>query len=479
MKRLGIWLIIFNLLVVAGSAQTKRDPRAVGLAGAYGTVADGIFAVGYNPALIAIQQDKPFMLQLVGFDFGLVNNYISIANLNSISGDTLTDHEKDVILRNLDESGGLRLFTDVHLPIPVLNYASGNMALTSNMVVLGDITIPTGIMSLLLNGNPIAEDLDMTLEMDLLGVNEFGFSFAIPGQDMAWGMTAKYLQGLFYFGIDNDSSYSSLVTDSTAVHGEGVYFFRQGIGGSGIGLDIGFTTNDINGWRIGVSLINAVGRIHWNRPGFIKNLMAGGDNIYGNKDDLFHLNWSGTPLNDSMAVRYEYYIDTLNVGSLSNDSLFYSNPTDEQVIYNLDEDGNLKKFSTRYPALFRFSVAKRWPDVLVTSDFVTGFQDKFFSRNRWRWAIGAELLRNPTLPVRFGFSWAGSDFKELGMGFGIHKGPVIFDLGLAFRNGIWVHTMKGVNLSLGVTITSFKSRKSEAPPAEETPVVPIVPEGRF
>ena len=70
-------------------SQSKRDPRSVAMAGAYSTIADGIFAVGYNPAMLAYQQDKPFMLQLFGLDFGIVGNWLSLSNLNAISGDTL------------------------------------------------------------------------------------------------------------------------------------------------------------------------------------------------------------------------------------------------------------------------------------------------------------------------------------------------------------------------------------------------------
>ncbi|MFH1852718.1 MAG: DUF5723 family protein [Candidatus Neomarinimicrobiota bacterium] len=473
MKRYLIRLaMVGGLILAACFGQTKRDARAVGLAGSYGTVADGIFAVGYNPALLALQQDKPFMLQLVGLDYGLVSNYISLANLNALSGDTLSTDEKDLILNNLDKSGGLRIFTDLHLPLPLLNYASGNMALTSNTIIVGDLIIPTGILSLLLNGNPVGEDLDMTLKFDLLGVTEYGFSFAIPSDDFAWGMTIKYLQGLFYFGLDPEFSNATLVTDTTALYGSGTYYFRQGIGGSGLGLDLGFVTQEIAGWRIGVSMINALGTISWNKPSLIKDLMSGGDNIYGTRDDLFHIVWAGTALNDSMAVSYEYTIDTLNAQTMSQGDIFYSNPPDEQVVYDLTEDGKLRQFTTRYPALFRFSVSKRFPDLLVVSDLVAGFEDRFFARDRWRWSIGTEILRNPTVPIRFGFSWAGGDFKRLGMGIGIHKGPVIFDFGLAFKNGVWIHTMKGLDLSLGVTLTSFRGRKDKTPEPAEEPVVP-------
>ena len=90
------WIFLFIALTVSGLfSQTKRDPRAVSLAGSYTTIADGIFSVGYNPALLAYQQEKPFMLQLAGFDFGVVGNYLSLSNLYNLSGDTLSNIEKD------------------------------------------------------------------------------------------------------------------------------------------------------------------------------------------------------------------------------------------------------------------------------------------------------------------------------------------------------------------------------------------------
>ena len=49
-------IFIFLILSISLSAQTKRDPRVVGMAGAYTTIADGIFSVGYNPGLIGLQQ---------------------------------------------------------------------------------------------------------------------------------------------------------------------------------------------------------------------------------------------------------------------------------------------------------------------------------------------------------------------------------------------------------------------------------------
>ena len=48
------------------------------------------------------------------------------------------------------------------------------------------------------------------------------------------------------------------------------------------------------------------------------------------------------------------------------------------------------------------------------------------------------------------------------MGFGYRKGPVIWDFGFAFRNGTWLHTMKGFNLSTGITLTSLGGWKTSS-----------------
>ena len=74
-------LTIFLLINLGLNAQSKRDPRVVGMAGAYTTIADGIFSVGYNPGLIGLQQNNPFMVQGFQLDFGILGNFFSIENI--------------------------------------------------------------------------------------------------------------------------------------------------------------------------------------------------------------------------------------------------------------------------------------------------------------------------------------------------------------------------------------------------------------
>ena len=212
------------------------------------------------------------------------------------------------------------------------------MALTSNILYMSSYALPAGMARLMLEGNADNPDVDMTLGLEIMSVHELGFSFAVPFESYAVGFTLKYLQGLFYMGIDPDSSSANLITTPRAVYGSGSYYLRQGFGGAGYGLDIGIATKEFNGYRFGVSLINAIGSIGWNKPSFIKDIID------------YPLKWNGEQLSDSVAVLYTYKIDSLRADNLSSETIFTSS---SKVVKNLDEDGKVKQFNIRYPAILR------------------------------------------------------------------------------------------------------------------------------
>ena len=240
-------IFIFLILFISLSAQTKRDPRVVGMAGAYTTIADGIFSVGYNPGLIGLQQNRPFMVQGFQLDFGILGNFFSIENIAQYSGDTLYTKEKNALFKQLEDADGMSFFMDTHMPIPLLNISKGNKAFSANNIILQNYRLPIGLLELMFYGNGQKADLDIEFNYEILGMNEYGFSFGIPFKSMSWGVTAKYMQGLFYLGVDEDSSSSNIITDDLGIYGSGRYIIRQGVGGSGFGFDIGVVSRPYNG----------------------------------------------------------------------------------------------------------------------------------------------------------------------------------------------------------------------------------------
>jgi hypothetical protein len=429
------------------------------MGGAMTSLAEGIHAVGYNPANLAFST-KDFSLNLGGFTYALENNLLSIEKYNLFSGadfvDTLhSDYvDKQEFLNDVPDDG-LRIRTILHFPIPGINWTRGITAFSSEVLVFGDLGLPKGLFQLIMEGNIVGDSLDLSLNEQLQAAAEWGFSFAIPAGDAAFGFTLKYLQGLFHIGVDPDSSSGYFLTDTTGFEGEGRYLIKQAIGGGGFGLDIGFATREVNGYRLGISLINAIGKIHWLGPSLTKDLLGGA--IQGlmpwRENEYYLYTYSVREVTagkflqdmpmDSLFQNDQYTVIETETGLVRSDSL-----TNEDL-----EDVDPQPFVTDYPSLFRIGVSKRIETFgLVSVDLITGFSDYLWSTRGWQLAIGVEMLGTPNLPLRMGLRYGGQEELQVGLGFGIHKGPFQFDAALAFHNGVWLHTTKGVSLAIGFTL---------------------------
>jgi len=448
MRRLFPILVMMCLVL---QAQTKRDPRVVAMAGAYTTIADGIFSVGYNPGIIGLQQNRPFMVQGLQLDLGILGNFFSIENIAQYSGDTLNMKEKNALFDELEAEDGMAFFMDTHMPIPLLNISKGNMAFSANNIILQNYRLPIGLLELMFYGNGQKAELDLEFNYEIVGLNEFGFSFGVPFKSMSWGITVKYMQGLFYLGVDEDSSSSSLITDDLGIYGSGKYIIRQGVGGAGFGLDVGVVSRPYKGWQFGASLINLAGTIRWTQGD-----SESSSSINPLTSSFYPFTWGDSTLNSNESILYTFNIDTIRADKLGGDSLFTN-----QTTFFVPKKA--RDFETRVPATFRLGMSKKLDDFLFASDLVAGFENKYYARQQWKWSIATEWTRIPTVPMRIGFAWGGGDMKELGMGFGVRKGMVMFDLGFAFRNGMWLHTMKGFNFSFGITLVGKDkdSKKSD------------------
>ena len=174
---------------------------------------------------------------------------------------------------------------------------------------------------------------------------------------------------------------------------------------------------------------------------------------------FYPFKWGDDELSSDEYIEYTFTIDTIRVDKMSNDSLFKNETRFLKI------PSNAKDFITRMPATFRAGVSKQFDKFLIASDLVAGFDNRYYSRKQWKWSIGTEWTRMPSLPLRIGFGWGGGDMKELGVGFGVKKSRVMFDFGFAFRNGMWLHTMKGLNLSFGLTYIG-KENEMEMPNKE-------------
>ena len=425
-------------LALPSMAQTRRDPRGMALAGAYGVMARGLFTVDYNPANLAIQGKYNSYRLMGGISTSFSNNFISLQNYNEYNGKDLEADGGKLKQQFMDEipSNGWRIFTDLHIPLPYLNFSRANKAFTSDLIMIGDIGLPKGMMQFIFDGNPIGEELSLDFNEEFLLMNQLAYSFAFPVSDFFVGFTFKYLQGISYLGLNPDSSHGSIVTyfepGKNYITGEGYYLFQQSIGGRGFGMDFGITSKEIKGYRFGFSVTNIFGRINWNKSTLISRIMG---------DKGFF--WDG-----------DHYVYQFQVNEARFDKFFGKSDYDDIFPGGGETVQDSTEFVMRYPSLARFSASKWLEDgIQISTDFVVGFEDRLYSFGAWKWCTGLEFTRSPKLPIRVGVSFGGKDHRQLSFGSGYHAGFIHFDWALGLNHGLWFTTAKGIDFSLVVYTT--------------------------
>ena len=516
-----IQLITCTVFITVCFSQTKSDPRMLGMGGAYSTVARGYNSVGINPANLAFNKTLQFGIPFLGNNVSFVNNMFSIETYNQLSGSNLEDinsedyYEKKDIFR-LTKNEGLRF--NLYNQMPIINISKGIFAFNSDFILISNFGVPEGFLDLLFNGisadpdpaiSDIGNDFNFDFKEDVLGVNEFAFSMGIPYENFGLGVTLKYLQGLFYLGIDQDSSYATLKVDSTEVSGNGRILFRQAIGGGGVGLDLGFITkrNDY-GWKFGFSFINLMSKIHWNKPNITRNLLGetiesympyrqneyflyqyeidnvSAESLFGQAggiDSLFQT-WSYTVVEDpdfgliitsaeeftDLNGNNEYdegepFIDCQSI-ICEDDNNWEDGMGNGQWDDELDgdknlEERNLKDFTTQYPAFFRMGLSKLIEgQALFAMDVYTGFSDNYNSYSNWKFSFGTEIFKFKNIIYRLGYSFGGNNSSDLSYGMGYVIGPffgqkIDVDLALGFKNSIFINKAQGLDFSIGFNWT--------------------------
>jgi len=439
---------VFGLILCVGvlaSAQTRRDPRCMALGGAYGSLSRGIFTVDYNPANLAIAHEYDSYRIMGGLATSLSTNFLSIKAYQKYNGKNLeagNGHLKDEFMADLPDDGW-RIFTDLYFPLPYINHSTGNRAISSDLILIGDLGLPDGLLRFLFDENPIGKSLDLNFQEEFMAVQQWGYSIGFPVGDVFLGVTAKYLQGLAYIGLNPDSTYGKITTyfepGRNYIEGGGQYYFQQSLGGRGFALDIGMTTKVINGYRLGLSMTNLFGRITWNKSTLFSRLI----------DPKSVLPWNGD------FFKFQYSIDEARF-----DRFFKKTGYKEVFTGKGQTFSDSSTFSVRYPSLVRFSVAKEIEEkVALACDLVVGFEDRLYSFGSWKLCLGLESTKTERFPLRFGLAIGGRQHLKFNFGSGFHWGFIHLDWALGMNHGLWPTTATGVNFALmGYTTGRAKTK---------------------
>lgn len=475
-------LFFVLLFFTAGFSQLNQDARMLALNGAYTTVSRGYQCVGVNPANLAYSNG--FSMNFITFNLGAGNNTLSLDVMNDLNGADLEIPNAEIYfpkenLNYIFDEEGIIITTDVILPLPVLNLSFRNYAFTTSPKLYTKFGIPSGFVDLLFYGNEIGKDLSIDLPLDVMAVQETGMTYAFSKDELTFGVTVKYVLGYFYSTFESvDSSYFR--TDSTAFTGHGSFLMKQAIGGNGFGVDVGITSREFdNGIQFGASITNLFGSLKWTQDHFLRTAIDGTIKesvpeeyfLRQNEFYYYHLeidsmnavNLSSKPI-DEMIFREGY-----KVIKVSDLVAFDLTPADNLVVTIPNNGGYLipsseittailnslssEPLRTNYPSIFRLGVSKRYDEgVVVMADLSTGFSDDLGGYKNWRMAFATEITHYPIITLRTGIAFGGAYGKSMSVGTGFNIGPLYIDLGMAYRNGFSINSMKGFDFSITTSI---------------------------
>lgn len=71
------------------------------------------------------------------------------------------------------------------------------MAFSANNIILQNYRLPIGLLELMFYGNGQKAELDLEFNYEIVGLNEFGFSFGVPFKSMSWGLRPNTYRAYF------------------------------------------------------------------------------------------------------------------------------------------------------------------------------------------------------------------------------------------------------------------------------------------
>ncbi|MFH1214662.1 MAG: DUF5723 family protein [Candidatus Neomarinimicrobiota bacterium] len=457
-SRLVIILAAVSLL----NAQNYDNPIARAMGGSNTAMSRGLFCIGHNPANLGLSAPYRTYFQVFGLNYYITNNFYSLESGTHFGGQDLTaDGGKlQQEFQNSLPEDGWRLTTGLTMPVPLVNFSTGNKAFTTNLIYATDYYISRDALDVIFGDWEKGTVYDLDLRCDAMTAVEYAYSMAIPYGEMSIGFSLKYLQGLGYYGLDPAHSTSRIAVDTTdfVLYGAGDYYFRESNSGRGFGADIGIAFEDINGWNLGISVLNLGESIKWNSETMLSKTLGNGIlSLMGGqikngliKNTNLKLDFEGE------SYRYNFQIDSLDASDLFRGDSTYQELFSSSKLIGTDST----TFRVKIPLVLKIGLARNLQkDLMMAIDFSACFDDRLNYRQGWRTAVGFEYSHFPKTPLRVGLAVGDISGWEFNIGSGLALGPLHVDWAIGMDRSLWAHSMQG--LDFAVSTYFVKKEKSK------------------
>jgi hypothetical protein len=385
--------------------------RAAALSGAYTAVAAGPHASAWNPANLALYDQR-------GIDFFSVhaaigNNSYSLSDYREFNGAFWGEEEKQEILARIESSA---ICVDGVADASALGVAFGGWAFSTATRGVSQLALPKEYVRLVLYGNTVGETFNLDgAEGAGLALTEFRCSLArrlgdlLPGasarvRQWSAGLSVKFLQGWAYGEILTATG--GVTTTTTEINGSGSVRSIVASGGHGFAADLGFAGPIGRGWVAGVAARDLLAAIHWTRG-------------------------------------VEERTDTFEIADVT-----LGNAGEEEVVTEtttLSLDGA----RTTLPVRYSLGVARDDDALLIAFNLDAASATTYGASARLRASAGVEWRARSWMALRGGASLGGLGGTTLALGLGFKPGRVKVDLALHSWGTANPFSSKGLGVGLG------------------------------
>ncbi len=437
------WLVgamvagVMFLLLTAGSGFAMPPTHATGIAlgGDMTVLPRGVEVIGYNPALLGLEDNPVSSMRFPVVNFGLHmgNNSWSLSRMGETFREDklLTESEKQTLV---DEIQGEYLATRLDAYVPMLGfsgplYGPWQMAVSLDALSWGELHVDKDIYYLGLVGQT-RDDFGQRRNFDqtygeTMAAGRAAFAFARDFNEwnyvreynwlneLAAGFTMSYYYGGAYGKSEEMTGWYYMDVDSIDAEGY-VEVVSAQTGGHGYGLDFGVAAKVLNRrGTVSLAFTNLLGQINWSKAD---------RRIYA----LQTLN--GIPLEgmDDFEAYWERNFDS--VDSLQED---------------VSVTGDL-------PTDLRLS-AGWWlvQNVQVVGALRQALDDAPGNESTTRLSGGMEWLFSRTKLLRAGFGVGGRRGSTFGIGYGTHRKRWKTDIGVSWERGL-ISNSKGFSFGLNM-----------------------------
>ncbi len=434
--RRALALLGLLALPAAASAQVPGSSvRALGMGNAYGALARGYEAIGWNPALLASTHGYGVTVGLPQATAEVGNNAYSIDDILSYRDKDLSDADKQYLLGrvvNDDSTLQARGLFGVHS----LGFSIGSFAVSLSSSGYLQAQASRDAVELALNGNGAFTGTSNFFDLAGSGGNAWAAttlagSYAMfvptPMGRLNLGVTAKRVWGNFLGRARDDGS--EVGTDTVSATGQVIYTDYpggdfSGMGdlfgrspGTGWGVDVGAALELNDRLTVSAALVNVLGGMSW-------------------KDDR---------------LRYEraFYTVSLDITGIVRDT------TADSVLVGaaIATDAQAAAFrdsllsNTKFARLLRGSVAYRLGGFTLGGDLQMRLSTGLDRQPDFMIGGGAEYVVGGFLPLRAGLRTDFGDVTAFSGGTGLRLGPFALDFSAAAIMG---STNPGVIVGAGM-----------------------------